>query len=145
MTVPHALMRITTNGYTWVQPGKTCESMGNSRGGLAVAGNPIYIGAPSLRGQVRGVSGEAPQGLTSGELRLVAGEPQVLVLMESWRSGDKQYNCRIARSFVPEAGAQYQMLMLKDTATSRCGLLVTQILPTPALVPTAEAPKCSKD
>lgn len=143
--VPHALMRISTNGYTWVQPGKTCESMGNSRGGVAVASNPIYIGARSLRDQVRGVAGAAPEGVASGELRVIAGEPLVLVSQEGLRSGSMQYGCRMARSFVPEEGAHYQTRTFIDVPTSRCGMVVVRLLPTPTFVPTVEAPKCPKN
>ena len=61
--VPHALKRISTNRYTWVLPGNSFEAMSNPRGGVAVASNPIYVGARSLRDQVRGVAGTAPEGL----------------------------------------------------------------------------------
>lgn len=143
-TAPHALMRISTDGYTWVQPGSRCESAANPRGGLAVSANSIYIGARSLEGQRRGVTGAAPAGMASGEIRLTAGEAQVVTYSVGWRQGDWQYNCHAARSFVPEVGAHYQMLTVVDPTTRRCGIQVLRLLPTPEPVETAEAPACQK-
>lgn len=140
---PHALLRISTDGYTWVQPGRACESAANSRGGIAVSANSIYIGARNLKDQVRGVSGEAPKGLASGEIRVSAGEPHVLAYTVGWQRGDWQYSCHAARSFVPVEGAHYQMVTLSDAATRTCSLAVTQLLPTPAVVETTEAPQCA--
>lgn len=141
---PHALIRISTDAFTWVQPGSRCESAANPRGGLAVSANSVYVGARSLQGQQRGVAGNAPAGLASGEIRLTAGEPQVVTYTVGWRRGDWQYSCHAARSFVPEAGAHYQMLTVSDEATRRCGIQVMQLQPTPAVVQTAEAPACPK-
>jgi len=142
-TASHALMRISTDGYTWVQPGRTCESAANPRGGIAVSANSVYIGARNLKDQVRGVSGEAPKGLASGEIRVSVGEPQVLAYTVSWRRGDWQYSCHAARSFVPVEGAHYQMVTLSDAATRTCSLAVMQLLPTPVVVETTEAPQCA--
>ena len=76
---------------------------------------------------------------------MIAGEPLVLVSQEGLRSGSMQYGCRMARSFVPEAGAHYQTRTFIDVPTSRCGTVVVRLLPTPTFVPTVEAPKCPKN
>lgn len=141
-TSPYALMRISTDGFTRVQPGRACESAANPRGGIAVSASSIYIGARSLKDQVRGVAGVAPPGLASGEIRLAAGEPHVLSYGMTWRKGDWEHHCIATRSFVPVEGAHYQMLTSSDAASQRCGFIVMQLLPTPALVETAAAPKC---
>lgn len=139
---PHALLRISTDGMTWVQPGSACESMANPRGGVAVSASQLYLGARGVTNQLRGVVGEAPKSVVSGELRLTAGEPAILLYSVNWRVGDFNYNCHLARSFVPVAGAHYQMVTSSDASQRRCGLAVLQLAPAPLLVETAAAPKC---
>ena len=139
---PHALLRISTNGMTWVQPGSACESMANPRGGVAVSASQLYLGARGVTNQVRGVVGDAPKGVVSGELRLTAGEPATVLYSLNWRVGDYMYNCHLARSFVPVAGAHYQLLTPSDASQRRCGMAVMQLAPVPLLVETAAAPKC---
>lgn len=141
---PHALMRISTDAFTVVHPGQACDSIRSPRGGLAVNDGWYYIGARGLKGQLRGVTGDAPKGLGSGELRVAAGEPLVLRYMVNWRSGDYEHACRAARSFVPVEGAHYQVFTPLSADRRSCGVLVMQLAPTPALVATADAPRCEK-
>lgn len=140
----HALMRVSTDGFTWVLPGQTCSALANERGGIAVSANPIYVGARGVAHQIRGVTGDAPKDLTSGELRLWADEPYVLRYAVRWGEGSKAYSCNAARSFVPVAGAHYQMLSFADQPSRRCGLMVLQLSPNPGPVETENAPDCPK-
>ena len=139
---PHALLRISTDGMTLVQPGSACESMANPRGGVAVMASQLHLGARGVTNQVRGVVGDAPKGFVSGELRLTAGEPVTVLYSVTWPVGDYTYNCRLVRSFVPLAGAHYQLVTPSDASQRRCSMAVLQLAPAPLLVETAAAPKC---
>lgn len=141
---PHALMRISANGDVFVQPGRACDSAANPRGGLALTASSVYIGAAGIKDQMRGVTGGAPPGLSSGELRVAAGEPHVITYAIAWRDGDWMRGCRVARSFVPVEGAHYQAMSVSDRIAHRCGLLVMQLAPVPGLVETTDAPACPK-
>ena len=145
-TTPHALLRISTDGYTWVQPGTACEWTGNPRGGIAVTANQIYIGARGFTGRVLGVVGDAPKGLSSGELRVAANEPVTVAYSAFWTVGNLNYNCYTFRSFVPVQGAHYQLLTSANTTQRRCGMVALQLAPVPLVVPLvvqmADAPKC---
>ena len=141
-STPHSLLRISTDGMTWVLPGSVCESVTNPRAGIAVSANQIYLGARGVTNQLRGVVGDAPKGVASGELRLTAGEPVTLRYNQSWRVGDYIYHCQVSRSFVPVPGAQYQLLTSSDASQRRCGVVLMQLAPVPLLVETAAAQKC---
>jgi hypothetical protein len=139
---PHALLRISTDANTWVQPGRSCYSNANPRGGVAVAASHLYIGARSLRDQRRGIIGAAPEGLASGEIRVAPGEPHVLGYSALWQKGSMQYSCRVARSFVPAEGAHYQMIAELNDQLQGCGIAVLQLSPNTELVKTTEAKAC---
>lgn len=141
-SVPHALMRISTDGFTSVQPGTACDWAANPRGGVAVVATQLYVGARGVTGQVLGVVGEAPKGVTSGELRVAADEPVTVPYTANWAVGNLQYVCRLTRSFVPVQGAHYQLLTSVDTRQQRCGMVVLQLAPEPMVVQLVDAPKC---
>jgi hypothetical protein len=137
-SAPHALMRISTTGLVMLTPGSACNAPGSERAGVAVNASQILIRARGLGGQRRGVAGEPPARLTSAELRVSAGEPQVL----SFQVMFSGYVCSGARSFVPVDGNHYQVTTVIDEQFKRCGLTVMQLLPTAEPVQTANASNC---
>lgn len=140
-TSPHALVRLISDGAIYMTPQSSCFAYTSPRSGLAISNNRLYIGARGFNDQKRGVVGEAPKGLATGEFRVDANKPLTLKYIVVWRSGDYDYSCGYKGSFIPEENKHYQIETQKFQR-DKCGMIINEIKPSFQIIHPAEVADC---
>lgn len=110
-TEPHARVRVSTRGVVRFFPGKACADLNDPKAG-GVASTDFWAGTlrHHLNDQTLGMSGVAPPGFQSAEVRVAAHEPVTAVYEETRRVDDvSAVGCHVARAFVLPAGMQAQL------------------------------------
>ena len=136
--VPSALVRISALGQFRLIPGRACFDRYQPGAGAVISSTMSLLNDTSHHGRIQGMKGEAPKGFVSAELRLPSGVPNTLVYDAIWGDGKLVYSCTSYRSFVPRAGAQYQVQAFVERP-GRCVVELTS-LDDAKTVSTDEAP-----
>jgi len=128
---PLALARISTDAYTQISPGDRCLNAANPAAGGAVSNFANPLGLVKLHtGARKGVRGDAPAGLASGEVALPAGVPVTVYYRNSGTVGTTAFNCRGSAWFVPAEGMHYQVTATIAPDRTTCGLVVAALTDT---------------
>jgi hypothetical protein len=125
---PQALARISTDAYTQLSPGDRCLNADNPAAGAAVSNFPNPVGLVKLHtGSRKGVRGEAPARLASGEVALPAGVPVTAYYRSSGTVGTTAFQCRGAAWFVPTEGMHYQITAVTTPDRRSCTIVVAAL------------------
>lgn len=125
---PQALARISTDAYTQLSPGDRCLNADNPAAGAAVSNFPNTLGLVKLHtGSRKGVRGEAPAKLASGEVALPAGVPVTAYYRNSGSTGTMSFHCRGAAWFVPAEGMHYQITATIAPDLRSCAIVVAAL------------------
>lgn len=139
---PHALVRISTDSQVILEPSGTCVKPGDPTSGVAIVGGGLYVGASGYRGQTRGVPGAGPDGLASAEMRVSASSALAFSYNATWIHKGYERQCVVWKTFAPEAGASYQIVLRRNEVAGACEARVFKLAPEPVLVPTVPAKYC---
>ncbi|MGC5703614.1 hypothetical protein J4P02_25800 [Pseudomonas sp. NFXW11] len=147
-----ALIRIVAQGLVRGAPYSDCVDWRKPGSGLMVRPHR-GIANPNFRNLHIPLSPETDrmrrqEGFGANELKLPAGRPFVFQFYNSEDSEYKDFRavCEQSVSFVPEAGATYQMVFLQDQmCTARLRKIDAQGQPLPEPVPLQSADYCSPD
>lgn len=137
-----ALMRISADGAVRITPDSSCADFAKPETGVALFSSPSTKDYSYLHGRKLGVRGEAPPGLTSTEVALQGDKPVVLSFTRTWVVRGTAYTCQVHRSFVPNAGAQYQLQAEPLFADGQCAVQLTSLSDPPAPAPLLPARLC---
>lgn len=125
---PQALARISTDAYTQLSPGDRCLNADNPAAGAAVSNFPNPLGLVKLHtGSRKGVRGEPPAKLASGEVALPAGVPVTVYYRNSGSVGTTAFHCRGAAWFVPAEGMHYQIKATIAPDLRSCAIVVAAL------------------
>lgn len=130
-----ALMRISADGAVRVTPGSSCADFAKPETGVALFSAPSTKNYSYLHDRKLGVRGDGPKGVTSTEVALQGDKPVVLSFTRTWVNRGTAYTCHVHGSFVPAAGAQYQLQAEPLYADGQCAVLLTSLSDPPANPP----------
>lgn len=137
-----ALMRVSADGAIRVTPDSSCADFSKAETGVALFSTQSTKDYGYLHGRKLGVQGEAPKGLTSTEIALEGARPVVFSYTRIWTVRGTAFTCQMHRTFVPEPGAQYQLLAEPLFNEGKCSMLVARLSEPVSVVPAAPAPLC---
>lgn len=137
-----ALMRVSADGAIRVTPQSACADFSNPETGVALFSAPSTKDYRYLNNRKLGVPGDAPAGFTSTEIALESERPVVLSYTRTWTVRGTAFTCQMHRSFVPEAGASYQLLAEPLIDEGQCALLITRLTEPAVAVPAVPAKLC---
>lgn len=137
-----ALMRVSADGAVRVTPESSCADFAKAETGVALFSAPSTKDYGYLHGRKLGVQGEAPKGLTSTEIALEGARPVVLSFTRVWTVRGTAFTCQMHRTFVPEPGAQYQLVAEPLFNEGQCSMLVTRLSEPLSVVPAVPARLC---
>jgi hypothetical protein len=137
-----ALVRLSADGVIRITPKSTCADFSKPETGVALFSTFSLKDYRHLHDRKLGMKGDAPPGLVSTEVRLKANEPAVISYTRNWTTRGTVYTCQMHRSFVPQAGAQYQLLAVPVVDEGKCGLVITELAEPPSTIQPTAAKLC---
>ena len=137
-----ALMRVSADGVIRVTPGSTCADFSKAETGVALFSAPSTKDYQYLHNRKLGMQGDPPKALTSTEIALEGDRPVVLSYTRLWTVRGTDFTCQMHRTFVPDAGAQYQLLAEPQFDEGKCVMFVTRITEPAFIVPAVPAKLC---
>ncbi len=141
-TAGAALMRLSADGAIRITPGSSCADFSKPETGVALFSTYSLKDYSHLHGRSLGVSGVAPEGLTSTEIALTAGTPVVVSYSRAWAARGTSYTCQLHRTFVPESGVHYQLRAEPVLSEGQCVFAITRLTEPAAVVPAVPARLC---
>lgn len=139
-----ALMRVSADGAVRVTPGSTCADFAKQETGVALFSSPSTKDYQYLHNRKLGALGEAPPGLTSTEIALAGGQPVVLSFTRVWTVRGTAFTCQMHRSFLPDAGASYQLTARPLLNDAQCEMVVTRLTEPASVVPAVPVALCGR-